>query len=162
MDDTRTKIGTATLGFMLDVLLDPAGMAGKVGAAEKVLANGQRVTTGGKLFGSTIIGSTGIRNQLAKRGVEEIGLYATGGGIAKGIAKAVGVGEKGQDIARRVGGNLALGNPFGAAVVVPARSLVDKSLSIAKRVAQDSNHRYFKQANSLLDWVVGPTASATD
>ena len=55
-DDTRTKVGTAVMGFLLDMALDPTGW---------VVKTGKVATEGSKLFGSTKIGSTGIRDALA-------------------------------------------------------------------------------------------------
>lgn len=165
-DRTSAKIGTATLGFMLDVLLDPAGFVGKVGTGAKVLANGTKVTQGGKVFGSTIIGATGVRKGLERAGISEVSMYAAGGSIAKGLTKAVGGSEKAQDIARRMGGNIAMGNIFGATTVVPARTMVDSVIQRGLKIANNSDYRgtilNHKNANALLDWFVGPTASADE
>lgn len=152
------------MGFLLEVALDPAGLVAKTGKlATTTLDNGAQVTAaGGRLFGSTVVGSTGARNALAKRGVEEVGLYAAGGGIAKGIAKTLGAGERAQDVARRLGGNAALGNIWAGTAVIGARESVAAVIRHGQKAAQDFGNPNSEAANTLLNFLVGPTASATE
>lgn len=155
-ENTSSRIATGVLGFMLEVALDPTAMVGKAGrVVSEVAENGSRV--------SRVVSNGGrVNNALAARGISEVGLYAAGGGLASGLTRAIGGGERAQDIARRVGGNIAIGNVFAGPTVIAAREVVRSTVGFATRIAQDATRGSAqKTAANLLDFFVGPTASAT-
>lgn len=167
VDDARTRIGTGTLGFLLELALDPAGFVGS-GATTFTKARGaltgaeRTVTRGGRIFGSTVLGSTGARDALLKTGMQDVSLYSAAGGIAQGLAKRMGAGEATQQFTRKVVGNAAIGNVVAAPAIISTRALVGRTQNMLYKVAQNGDHPFQARAANLLDFFFSPTASADE